>query len=408
MAMRAETAGMSLQRLNRINQFLEERYLANGRLPGALTLICRRGEVVHLTVQGMADIERKKPLKEETIFRIYSMTKPITSLALMMLLEEGRLQLDDPVHRYIGEWRDLGVYLAGSGETGAPFRHKPVKRPMQVIDLMRHTSGLTYGFQQRTNVDAAYRQRKIGEVRETTLDEFVQLLAHLPLEFSPGDAWNYSVSTDVVGYLVGKISGVPFEQFLKTRILDPLGMSDTSFWVEGSARERLASLYSVGRNGKLTSLGDEENQALYEPPKMFSGGGGLLSTASDYLKFCRLMIGGGRLGDVRLVGPKTVDLMTSNHLPGGKTLSDMSISLFSEASYAGIGFGLGFSVMLDPAASMIPGSPGEYSWGGAASTAFFIDPLEDLICIFMTQFVPSTFYNIRRELRTLVYSAIVD
>jgi CubicO group peptidase (beta-lactamase class C family) len=234
-------------------------------------------------------------------------------------------------------------------------------------------------------------------------------LAHLPLEFSPGDAWNYSVATDVLGYLVGKISGLPFQDFVTTRILEPLEMSDTSFWLDDETkRSRLASIYTIGRNAALTWMGEASNTELYAPPKLYSGGGGLLSTAADYLKFCQLMLGRGALGKVRLVSPKTVDLMTSNHLPGGKTLSDMSISMFSEAAFAGIGFGLGFSVMMDPAASLVPGTAGEYSWGGAASTYFFVDPKEELIVIFMTQFMPSTFYNLRRELRTLVYSAFID
>lgn len=409
MSRSAESLGLSQDRLRRIERFLDERYVLPGRLPCALTLVHRRGDTALLSVLGKADLERGTPLKEDLIFRIYSMTKPITSLALMMLVEEGKVQLDDPVHRYIPEWRDLGVYAGGSGESGSPFRSVPVKRPMLVVDLLRHTSGLTYGIQQRTNIDAVYRARKIGDLQSMTLDETIAALGRMPLEFSPGDAWNYSIATDVVGYLVGKISGMPFQDFVTTRIFQPLKMNDTSFWLEDEAkRDRLVSLYTIGRNASLTWMGEDRNTELYAPPKLFSGGAGLLSTAGDYLKFCRLMLGRGALGSVRLLSSKTVDLMTSNHLPGGKTISEMSVSMFSEAAYAGIGFGLGFSVMVDPAASLILGSPGEYSWGGLASTTFFIDPKEELIAIFMTQFIPSTFYNLRRELRTLVYSAFID
>ncbi len=406
---RAESVGLSQDKLKHIERFIDERYVSSGRLPCALTLVHRGGETVLLSILGKADVGRGAPLKEDSIFRIYSMTKPLTSFAMMMLMEEGKVQLDDPVHRYIASWRDLGVFAGGTGESGSPFRTKATKRPMQIVDLMRHTSGLTYGFQNRTNVDAAYRARKIAETQVQTLDEMIEALSHVPLEFSPGDLWNYSVSTDVVGYLVGKISGMPFEDFVTTRILEPLGMSDTSFWLEDEAkRERLASIYTIGRNASLTWLGEASNTQAYEPPKLYSGGGGLLSTASDYLTFCKLMLGRGALGDVRLVSPKTIDLMTDNHLPGGKSISDMSVSLFSEAAYAGIGFGLGFAVMMDPSASLIPGTPGEYNWGGAASTAFWVDPIEELIVVFMTQFIPSTFYNIRRELRTLVYSAFTE
>lgn len=408
---RAEAIGLSSEKLRHIERFVDERYVSPGRLPCALTLVHRRGETALLSILGKSDLERGMPLKEDSIFRIYSMTKPITSLALMMLMEEGKVQLDDPVHRYIPEWRNLSVFVGGSGESGAPFRAKPPERPMQIIDLMRHTSGLTYGFQSRTNVDAAYRARNIGVMplgANNPLDAMIQELAQIPLEFSPGDAWNYSISTDIVGYLVGKISGLSFQEFLAKRIFEPLEMNDTSFDLVDRGRERLTAVYTIGRNGKLALQEDPMTSPFLSPPRLYSGGGGLLSTAADYLKFCKLMLGRGASGNVQLVSPKTIDLMTANHLPGGKTISQMSVAMFSEAAYAGIGFGLGFAVMLDPAASLIPGTPGEFSWGGAASTAFWVDPIEELIVIFLTQFMPSTFYNIRRELRTLVYSAFTD
>ncbi|MGM4916942.1 serine hydrolase [Tardiphaga sp. 813_E8_N1_3] len=401
-----EQVGMSTTALARVEAHLKQRYVDAGRFPGTRLLVYRRGEIVHSTAQGFADVERKAPVKDDTIFRIYSMTKPITTVAFMMLVEEGRVALDEPVHKYIPEWANLGVFQAG---VMAPFLTKPPARPMQIIDLLRHTSGLTYGFQQRTNVDAAYRALKIGEVEKSgTLTSMIADLAKLPLEFSPGDAWNYSVSTDVVGYLVEKIAGKPFEQFLQKRIFDPLGMTDTSFFVPSDKAHRFAACYTADGKGGLILQDDPATSSFLSPPSMISGGGGLCSTTADYLTFCRTLLNGGALGDVRLLSPKTIALMTSNHLPGGRDLTEMSKSLFSEATYAGIGFGLGFSVTMNPAKTMIPGSAGEYAWGGAASTAFWIDPAEQLIAIFMTQLLPSSAYPIRRELRTMIYSAITD
>jgi len=401
-----ESAGMSKASFDRLEEHLKRRYIDAGRFPGTQLLVFRRGKIVHSAVQGFADVERKAPVKDDTIFRIYSMTKPITSVAFMMLFEEGRVALDEPVHKYIPEWKTLGVFQAG---TAPAFLTKPPSRPMLIVDLLRHTSGLTYGFQQRSNVDAAYREMKIGEVEKAgTLQSMIEDLAKIPLEFSPGDAWNYSVSTDVIGYLVGKISGKPFEQFLKERIFNPLDMNDTDFFVPADKAHRLAACYSADGKGGMTLQDDPTGSSFLSPPSFISGGGGLCSTAADYLTFCRALINGGELGGVRLIGPKTLALMTSNHLPGGRDLPEMSRSLFSEATYNGIGFGLGFSVTMNPTQTLIPGSAGEYAWGGAASTAFWIDPAEELIAIFMTQVLPSSAYPIRRELRTMVYAGITD
>ncbi|WGS22720.1 serine hydrolase domain-containing protein [Bradyrhizobium sp. ISRA463] len=408
---------MSTAALNRLEAHLKSRYIESGRFPGTQLLIHRRGKLVHSTVQGFADLERKVPVKDDTIFRIYSMTKPITSVAFMMLVEEGRVAIDEPVAKYIPEWKNLGVFAAG---TPPAFLTRPPSRPMLIVDLLRHTSGLTYGFQQRSNVDAAYREKKIGEVvKAGTLDSMIEDLAKIPLEFSPGEAWNYSVSTDVLGYLVGKISGQPFAQFLKERIFKPLGMNDTDFFVPADKAHRLAACYSADpqggfnplaaeRKGTLTLQDDPATSSFLSPPSLISGGGGLCSTAADYLTFCRALINGGELGGIRLIGPKTLKLMTSNHLPGGVDLPAMSRSMFSEAAYNGIGFGLGFAVTMNPAQTLIAGSPGEFNWGGAATTSFFIDPAEELITIFMTQVLPSSAYPLRRELRTMVYAAITE
>ena len=401
-----ESAGMSKAALDRVENHLKQRYIDAGRFPGTQLLVYRRGKLVHSTVQGFADLERKIPVKDDTMFRIYSMTKPITSVAFMMQVEEGHVALDEPVHKYIPEWKNLGVFQAG---TYPAFLTKPPSRPMQIVDLLRHTSGLTYGIQKRTNVDAAYRERKIGGVEIVgTLASMIEDLGKLPLEFSPGEAWNYSVSTDVLGYLIGLISGKPFEQFLRERILDPLGMIDTDFHVPAAKAHRLAACYSADGKGGMTLQDDPAESSFLKPPSLVSGGGGLCSTAADYLTFCRALLNRGELGGVRLIAPKTLALMTTNHLPGGLDLPGMSRSLFSEAAYSGMGFGLGFAVTMTPSQTLIPGSAGEYSWGGVATTSFFIDPAEELITIFMTQVLPSSIYPLRRELRTMVYSAITD
>jgi CubicO group peptidase (beta-lactamase class C family) len=399
-----EAAGMSKAALDRVEDHLKRRYIDVGRFPGTQLLVYRRGKVVHSAVQGFADLDRKAPVKDDTIFRIYSMTKPITSVAFMMLVEEGRVALDEPVHKYIPEWKNLGVFQAG---TAPAFLTKPPARPMLIVDLLRHTSGLTYGFQNRSNVDAAYREKKIGEFEKAgTLQSMIDDLAKLPLEFSPGDAWNYSLATDVIGYLVGLISGMPFEQFLKERIFNPLDMNDTDFFVPAGKADRFAACYAATPEGGMTPY--DNPTSFLSPPSFISGGGGLCSTAADYLTFCRALLNGGELGGVRLIGPKTLALMTSNHLPGGRDLTEMSRSMFSEASYAGVGFGLGFSVTMNPARTLIPGSAGEYAWGGGASTAFWIDPAEELITVFMTQVLPSSAYPVRRELRTMIYGAITE
>lgn len=408
-----ETQGMSRERLGRIERFIDDAYVASGKLPGALVQVWRRGELALNSVLGLADRERQVPLAEDSIFRIYSMSKPVTSVAIMMLVEECKIALDDPVSKYIPAWANLGVYAGGFMES---FQTRPAARPMLVVDLLRHTSGLTYGFQQNSNVDAAYRKLKLGELATAgTLDEMIEKLATLPLEFSPGEAWNYSVSTDVLGYLVGKVSGMPFETFLKERIFDPLGMIDTAFHVPEEKAARFCACYAVGALGsKVLSdkgpvLQDDPRTSPYlKPPAFVSGGGGLVSTAADYMRFARMLLQGGELDGVRLLGPKTLALMTANHMPGGADLPSMSRSMFSEATYDGVGFGLGFATTVTPATTLIPGSEGDFFWGGAASTFFWVDPKEDLIGLFLTQLLPSSAYPVRRQLRTLVYSAITE
>ncbi|HEX5378339.1 MAG TPA: serine hydrolase domain-containing protein [Phenylobacterium sp.] len=400
-----EALGFSGDRLKRLDAFLARKYIEPGLIPCAQVQILRNGKLVHETVQGHADRERGKPLSRDTVYRIYSMTKPITSVAFMMLVEEGLVALDDPVSRFIPEWKGLGVYSAGLG----PYLTTPPVRPMQMVDLLRHTSGLTYGFQTRSNVDAAYRKLKIADpTGPLDMDGFVAELAKLPLEFSPGEAWNYSISTDVLGVLVQRISGKPFGQFLQDRIFGPLGMTETGFTVRPDQSARFAACYNAKPGGGMTLQDDPETSAYLKAPNFQSGGGGLVSTADDYMKFCRMLLGRGELDGQRLLAPKTLKLMASNHLPGGQDLTHLSRSLFSEATNAGVGFGLGFAVTFDPVKAMLTSSPGEFYWGGAASTAFWIDPVEDVAVVFMTQLMPSSTYPIRRELRTLVYSALTD
>ena len=399
-----EAHGFSTTGLARIDRFLKDQYIETGRFAGTLLAISRRSELVHQNVAGLADRERNVPLGEDTIFRLYSMTKPLTSVAFMMLVEEGLVSLNDPVHAFIPSWRELGVFASG---VPGFFQTKRPLTEMRVVDLLRHTSGLTYGFQMRSNVDAAYRQHDIGAVEgDVPLDRMIELLAAIPLEFSPGEAWNYSVSTDVLGYLIGLISGMPFEQFLRTRLLSPLGMSDTDFFVPADKHARLAACYAMDRSGKAVLLDDPATSRFRASPHFVSGGGGLVGTAADYLKFCHMLLAGGVANGHRFLGPKTVQFMTMNHLPGGRELVDLSRSLYSESIYAGLGFGLGFAVVIDRAKTMTPGSIGEYFWGGAASTAFWIDPREDLAVVFLAQLTPSSTWPVRQQLRTLVYAAL--
>jgi CubicO group peptidase (beta-lactamase class C family) len=400
----AAEGGFDPERLARIDRLLEESYIAPGLLAGAQILVAREGKAAHFATFGSARSDGE-PLREDALFRIASMTKPITSIAFMMLLEEGRVTLDQPVDSVIPEWKGLGVYDGGGA--GVPFRTRAPERPMMMIDLMRHTSGLTYAFQHRTNVDAVYRERKIeGWHGAFDLDGFVAALADIPLEFSPGTAWNYSVSTDVVGLVVERVSGLPLDRFFDERIFGPLRMVDTAFSVPPDKAHRLGDAWAL-QEGKGRVIYDPAAKSAWStPPRLLAGGAGLVSTTADYHRFCTMLLNGGELDGARIVSRKTIELMTANHLPGGVDLTEMSRSLFSEAINAGQGFGLGFGVNLDPAKTMLPGTKGEYYWGGMFSTAFFIDPVERLHMIFMAQLMPSSTYPIRRQLKTLIYSAL--
>ena len=413
--MKLDSIGLSASRLARLDEVMKRRYVDSARLPGILTMVYRRGVLAHTGMSGHMDLERGKPMREDAIFRIYSMSKPITAVALMMLAEEGLIGLDDDVATHIPSWRNLGVYASGLPSlvpTATPsFMTTPVARPMKVVDLVTHTSGLTYGFLNRTSVDAAYRRAHIADFNvEGGLDAMIEQLATLPLEFSPGTEWNYSVSIDVMGYLVQKLSGMSFGEFLRTRLFEPLGMVDTAFWCPPEKRDRFSSCYQPNGGSGIKLQDDAGNSTYAAPPNLESGGGGLVSTAHDYMRFCQMMLQGGTLDGVQILSPKTVALFSLNYLPENKELVDMAPpGLFSEAGYSGVGFSIGCGVNINVAKTRLPGTLGEFFWGGAASTAFWIDPKEQLAVVFMTQVMFSDVrLTLRRDLRTLVYSAMTE
>ena len=385
-------------RLARITTWMDA-WIASGRLAGMSVLVHRHGETAYHHCAGLADRERNLAMAPDTVVRIYSMTKPLTSVALMMLYEEGRFQLDDPIARILPCFAEMQVY---AGEGRDPM---PAERQITYRDLLTHTSGLTYGFMQATPVDAMYRAAGVDfQTSPLSLGEVVEKAATMPLLAQPGTRWNYSVGTDVAGHLVALHSGEPFDKFLTERVLRPLGMTDTGFRVTEAQRPRFAANYGRGEDGRA-KLSDDPATSIFLNPRLPSGGGGLVGTAPDYLRFCRFLLGRGELDGTRLLGRKTLALMMSNHLDGD--MAAMGQARFSESTYTGIGFGLGFSVMLDPARAQIVGTPGECAWGGAASTAFWVDPVEDLAVVFFTQLSPSSTYPVRRELRVLTYAALV-
>jgi CubicO group peptidase (beta-lactamase class C family) len=388
--------GFLPDRLDRIGAHIEGKYLAKGKLPFAALLIGRGDEVAHLWGSGVGT---------DAIFRIASMTKPVTSVAFMQLVEQGRVALSEPVAKYIPEFANLGVFVAGGG--AVPFVSRPPSRPMLVIDLMRHMSGLTYSFQERTAIDAAYRKTDLEHWNNNDSQSFIDHLAGIPLQFDPGSAWNYSVSTDVLGVLIERISGQKLGAYFAEHIFGPLGMAETGFQARPGEAHRIPECFAFDPKTKMKLVDKAGAESAWAKGWRFeSGGGGLVSTLADYHRFCRMLLNGGALDGVQIISPKTLELMTANHLPGGGDLTQHSKSLFSEAEMAGIGFGLGFACNIDPAATMLPGSKGEFYWGGMYSTAFLVDPVEHLIMVFMTQLMPSSTYPIRREIRTMMYAAL--
>ena len=394
--MSAEDLGFVSARLARIPEFIQTNYLDNGKLPFASVLVGRGDDIALQWSSGVT---------EDAIFRIASMTKPITSVAFMQLVEQGKVALTDPVAKYIPEFAQLGVFVAGGGNV--PFVSRPPKTPLRVVDLLRHTAGFTYSFQERSNIDAAYRKTDVESWTKSTSQSFIDTLAQIPLEFDPGTQWNYSVSTDVLGILVERISGLSLPEYFQTHIFAPLGMTDTFFRVPADKAARIPEGFAFDPEKKMKLFDKAGAESLWTKGWSFnSGGGGLASSVADYHRFCRMLLNGGALDGVQVLSPKTIELMTANHIPGGQDLTQMSKSLFSEAEMAGIGFGLGFATTIDSAATLTPCSNGDFYWGGMYSTAFFVDPVEDIIMIFMTQLMPSSTYPIRREIKTMIYSAL--
>jgi CubicO group peptidase (beta-lactamase class C family) len=399
-----EDVGMSSARLDNVSR-LVQRYVDDKKLPGAISLVARRDQIVHFQTYGEMDAERHTPMRADALFRFYSMTKPIASVALMTLYEEGKFQLDDPASRFIPQLKDLKVLVDGSADS---FQVRDPAREMTVRDLLMHTSGLV-ARDTASPIGELYRRAGFaGADSQFTLAEMIERLARIPLQCDPGSRWIYGISTDLVGYLCEVIGGQPFDRFLEERVLGPLGMLDTSFSVPASKVDRFAANYAPQSGSPRYKLFDDPATSSYTRPRTyFSGAGGLVSTCADYLRFCRMLANGGELDGARILGPRTLQLMTLNHLPGGKDLATMAQNA-GETQREGQGFGLGFAVLLDPTVAQIIGTPGEFYWGGAASTAFFVNPKEDLIMIFLTQLRPSSTYPIRRELRSTIYAAIVD
>lgn len=402
----AAALGFDPDRLARIDRFLGETYVDPGKLPGVQLLVAREGQVVHRCDLGVLRADGT-PMRADALMRIASMTKPVTSVAFMQLVERGLVALDDPVTRVLPEFAGLGVYAGGGG--AVPFAPATPARPMRFVDLLTHMAGLTYGLQNRTSVDAAYREHEFDFAREHhSSDEYIARLAQLPLEFEPGAGWNYSVATDVLGVAVERISGQRLGAYFAEHIFGPLGMVDTAFGVAPGEQDRLADAWGH-RPGDAPRLVDKgATSKLVSDARFHSGGGGLIGTADDYHRFAAMLLNGGALGDARIIAPKTLALMTSNFLPGGADLASVSRSLFSESTSAGSGFGLGFAMVIDPAKTLMPASRGEFYWGGAYSTAFFVDPVERVTMVFMTQLYPSSTYPVRRQLKTMIYAALTD
>jgi CubicO group peptidase (beta-lactamase class C family) len=398
--------GFDPARLARVESHFA-RYVDDGRLPGWHIVVTRCGQVAYSATYGRRDLDSGAPVEADTLWRIYSMTKPVTSVAAMMLWEEGHFELTDEISKWLPAFADVRVYDKGS--TLRPYT-VPAVEPIRVWHLLTHTSGLTYGFIQESVVDGLYRAAgfELDPAHDLDLAASCDAWARLPLLFQPGSKWGYGVSTDVLGRLVEVISGQTLAEFFAERILGPLKMDQTRWWVDEADAPRLAALYGAhAETGKAMPLAAMGSRALREPA-MLAGGHGLVSTAGDYHRFTQMLLREGELDGVRLLGPHTVRFMTRNHLPGGVDLDTFSSGGFAETVFEGIGFGLGFAVMENPVPSRVPSSVGQYYWGGLASTAFWVDPVEQLTVMLFTQLVPSSRWTLRPQLRQMVYSALVD
>jgi CubicO group peptidase (beta-lactamase class C family) len=404
-----KSAGFDPARLARIDEHLTTRYVEPGKIAGCQVLVARHGHVAHRSTLGLMDRERGVPVADDAVWRWYSMTKPVTGVALLSLIEQGRCKLTDPVDRYLPEWRDVQV---AERQPDGPRRLVPPRRPMQVRDAMMHMTGIGFG-PPEARLDLASLASGEGSARRldpgVTLRDLSRLLAREPLRFHPGEHWLYSWSTDLCAALVEAISGRTFGDLLRETIFDPLGMVDTGFSVRADAADRIAALYARNAAKELVLLDDPAAGRLLREPSLQSGGGGLVGTLDDYARFCQMLLNGGELDGARILGRPTVELMRTNHLPGGGELKDVALpNGYGEVGFDGSGFGLTVAVGLGPARTGGVGPAGDFMWGGAASTAFWIDPTEDLLCVFMTQLMPSGTFDFRGQLRSLVYGAIAD
>jgi CubicO group peptidase (beta-lactamase class C family) len=412
MELAPKNTGLSTARLERITEHLERSYVGPGKIAGCQVAVSRHGHLAYFRSLGAMDREAGKAMADDAIFRIYSMTKPITSVALMTLYERGYFQLNDPVSRFFPAWKNHRVWVSGEG---ASMVTEAPKRPLSMRDMLCHTGGLTYGAalvalgapDTGLAVDKVYAEVGVRRGRGETLMEFMDKLAKVPLLYQPGEKWMYSLSTDVCGALVEKISGQRFDRYLQETIFEPLGMKDTAFFVAPGRVGRFCANYRRAPDKSLELLDATGSSEYLREPTFFSGGGGLTSTTEDYLRFCEMLRRGGEFEGARILGPRTIALMARNHLKDGNDLTEMAIGGFSETANEGVGFGLGFASTLSSVKNGTLGE-GDYYWGGAASTIFWVDPIEDLTVVFMTQFMPSGTFNFRGQLKSIIYSSIVD
>ena len=397
----------SKQKINKLGDHLHNLYVPE-RLPGCSVLINYNNEEVYYYETGLSDLKRKKNINRDSIFRIYSMTKPFTSMGIMLLLEEGKIKIEDEVEKYIPEWKDLSVYQSGSIEN---LITEPPKRKMIIHDLLTHRSGLTYHFNESA-IAQLYLDKGVTIARspeKLSPDEYIKIISDIPLEFSPGEYFNYSISTDILGFIIERISGITLEEYLSEKIIVPLGMNDTTFHIDKSKLDRFSSCYIYDEIADKYILQDDSIETSYlEKPRSFSGGGGLLSTIDDYMKFCNLIQNNGSTDKENIIGSRTLDYMISNQLNHGEDLHQIGKGRWGKEEFKGVGFSLGGSVVLDPVENMSIRSKGEFAWGGAASTAFWIDKKENISVVFMTQMLSFPYSDsLRKELRTLVYQALI-
>ncbi|MFT4822047.1 MAG: CubicO group peptidase (beta-lactamase class C family) [Candidatus Pseudothioglobus sp.] len=398
-----EMAGLAADRLEWITEHIQRNYIDSGKIAGCQVMVGRHGHTAYFRNFGSMDLERGKPMQDDAIHRIYSMTKPITSIALMQLYERGCFQLNDPVHRFIPAWRNQQVWVSGEGDA---MQTRPPNQPMTMRHVLNHSGGLTYGASSHP-VDKVYRALKVSREEGETVLSFVAKLAGVPLRYDPGEQWMYSLSTDVCGALVEIISGQPFAEYLQEHILGPLEMLDTSFWVAPGKQDRFTANYSRNKDKSLRLIDDPLKSKYLQEPSFASGGAGLTGTIFDYYRFAEMLRCGGQLDGVRIIGSRTLDMMHLNHLKDGQDLTQIAIGSFSETANEGVGFGLGFATTLGQVETGGLGW-GDFYWGGAASTIFWVDPEEDLSVVFMTQLMPSGTFNFRGQLKNIIYGAMCD